>query len=60
MLGAMNAEMPHYKQIRAFQVLSEPFTIENGMLTANGKLKRNVIAKHYAAKIDEMYEKKTA
>jgi long-chain acyl-CoA synthetase len=59
-LDAINANMPHYKQIRAFQVVGEAFTIESGLLTANGKLKRNIIAERYAAEIDEMYEKKMA
>ena len=36
-LDAANAGLPHYKTIRAFHVVPEPFTIENGMLTANGK-----------------------
>ena len=36
-------ELPHYKQIRAFRVLPEPFSSENGLLTANGKLKRDAI-----------------
>jgi long-chain acyl-CoA synthetase len=59
-LDAINAGMPHYKQIRSFQVLGEAFSIDSGLLTANGKLKRDVIAKRYAAQIDEMYEKRPA
>jgi long-chain acyl-CoA synthetase len=59
-LEAVNAGMPHYKQIRAFRVIGEAFTIESGLLTANGKLKRDVIAARYAPQISEMYEKKTA
>jgi long-chain acyl-CoA synthetase len=59
-LSAVNKGMPHYKQIRAFQIVREAFSIESGLLTANGKLKRDLIAKRYAAQIDEMYEKKSA
>jgi long-chain acyl-CoA synthetase len=54
-MDAVNAGAPHYKQIRAFVVLSEPFTIENGLLTANGKLKRDAIAARYASEIEAMY-----
>ncbi len=43
-LDKMNLELPHYKQVRAFYIQEEPFSIENGMLTANGKLKRDLIA----------------
>jgi hypothetical protein len=34
-LDRINAQHPHYKQIRAFCVSKEPISIENGMLTAN-------------------------
>ncbi len=40
-LDAVNPQLPHYKQVRAFCLRAEPFSIENGMLTANGKLKRD-------------------
>jgi len=59
-LDAMNAGLPHYKQIRAFRVVHEPFTMENGMLTTMGKLKRDAIAARYAAEIDALYQKKSA
>ena len=42
-LDRFNAEQPHYKQVRAFKVIAEPFSMENGMLTSNGKLKRGAI-----------------
>jgi len=59
-LEAVNDELPHYKQIRLFQIVPEPFTIESGLLTANGKLKRDAIASRYAVEIDQMYQKKSA
>jgi long-chain acyl-CoA synthetase len=54
----VNAELPHYKQVRAFKVISESFSTENGLLTSMGKLKRDAINTRFAAEIDEMYEKK--
>ncbi|HTS12253.1 MAG TPA: AMP-binding protein [Candidatus Limnocylindrales bacterium] len=57
-LDAINAALPHYKQIRAFHIVPEPFTIESGLLTANGKLKRDAIASRFASEIDAMYQKK--
>jgi long-chain acyl-CoA synthetase len=54
-LDAVNPQLPHYKQIRAFVVRAEPFSIENGMLTANGKLKRDLISSHLKSEIDDMY-----
>jgi len=59
-LEVMNGELPHYKQIHAFHIVPEPFTIESGLLTANGKLKRDAIAARFTAEIDEMYQKKPA
>ncbi len=59
-LDAGNLELPHYKQVRAFVVQSEAFSVENGALTANGKLKRDVIAARMKNEIDEMYRVKQA
>ena len=53
-LAAVNADLPHYKQIRAFKKVPA-FTMEEGLLTANGKLKRDAILKRHAAAIEEMY-----
>ena len=54
-LDAVNPSLPHYKQVRAFCVIKELFTIEDGLLTANGKLKRDLIAQRFQSQIEEMY-----
>jgi len=59
-LDIVNLQLPHYKQVRAFCVRSEPFSIENGMLTANGKLKRDLISKRMQSEIEDMYRVKQA
>jgi len=59
-LDAVNPRLPHYKQVRAFHVYSEPFSIENGLLTANGKLKRDLISACLKEEIEEMYMVKQA
>jgi long-chain acyl-CoA synthetase len=53
----LNAALPHYRKIRRFHVSQELFTIENGLLTANGKLRRDAIAARLSAEIDRMYAK---
>jgi long-chain acyl-CoA synthetase len=55
-LDVVNVELPHYKQVRAFRIVSDPFTIESGLLTANGKLKRDLIAERFQNEIDGMYQ----
>ncbi|HWF92965.1 MAG TPA: AMP-binding protein [Terriglobales bacterium] len=55
-----NAALPHYKQIRAFHIHPEPFTIDSGLLTAMGKLKRDAIASTFKSEIEEMYRAKQA
>jgi long-chain acyl-CoA synthetase len=57
-LEAANAGLPHYKQIRAFRVVNEGFSAENGLLTTMGKIKRDAIAAHFAAEIEAMYQEK--
>jgi long-chain acyl-CoA synthetase len=56
-IGQLNEGMPHYRKIRRFHVSKELFTIENGLLTANGKLRRDTIAARFAAEIERMYAK---
>jgi len=55
-LNQLNAEAPHYKKIRKFQRLDEHFTIENGLLTANQKVKRKAIEQRFKPVIDHLYE----
>jgi long-chain acyl-CoA synthetase len=59
-IDAVNSSLPHYKQIRAFHISTELLTIENGMLTANGKLKRDAIAERFATEIEPLYHKQSA
>ena len=54
-LDAINPQLPHYKQVRAFHIAQDAFSIDNGMLTANGKLKRDLIASRMKNEIDDMY-----
>jgi long-chain acyl-CoA synthetase len=59
-IDRVNPQFPHYKQVRAFSIRPEPFTIENGLLTANGKLKRDAIARQMRNEIEDMYRVKVA
>jgi long-chain acyl-CoA synthetase len=59
-IDELNSKLPHYKQIRAFHIHSEPFSVENGLVTLNGKLKRDLIAGHLRDDIEAMYRVKQA
>lgn len=59
-LDAVNPHLPHYKQVRAFCLRTEAFSIENGMLTANGKLKRDLISSRMNDEIENMYQVRQA
>jgi len=56
-LDTVNLGLPHYRQIRNFRILPDAFTAENGLLTANGKLRRDTINARYVSEINAMYDK---
>jgi long-chain acyl-CoA synthetase len=59
-IDVVNADLPHYKQVRAFFIQPEAFSIENGLLTVNGKLKRDAISARLKNEIEDMYRVKQA
>ena len=44
-----------HEKIRDFRFVTDPFTVENGMMTPTMKLKRRIIKQNYADVIEEMY-----
>jgi len=56
-VDAVNLDLPHYRQVRNFTIIQDAFTPENGLLTANGKLKRDAINLKYREEIEQMYRK---
>jgi long-chain acyl-CoA synthetase len=59
-IDAVNVDLPHYRQIRNFSILPGIFTAEDGLLTVNGKLRRDAIDRRYSAEIATMYSGKSA
>ncbi|UCG43733.1 MAG: long-chain fatty acid--CoA ligase [candidate division WOR-3 bacterium] len=45
-----------YEQVRAFRLLPDPFTVENGLLTPSLKMRRPRIALAYRDRIEKMYQ----
>ena len=56
-LDALKMKYGSYEIPRKFIFLSEPFTLENGMITQTMKLKRPVIMEKYQSQIENMYKK---
>ena len=59
-IDRVNCELPHYRQVRNFVVLKEGFTPESGLLTANGKLRREEINTRFREEIEKMYKQHAA
>jgi len=57
-LDAVNPELPHYRQVRKFTIVSDVFTPESGLLTAMGKIRRDAINARCASEINGMYDSK--
>ena len=51
----VNRQLPHYRRIRRFHIAAEPFSIENGLLAANGKQRRAAIEARFRDEIDALY-----
>jgi long-chain acyl-CoA synthetase len=59
-IDQVNTELPHYRQVRNFSMIKDAFTPESGLLTANGKLRRDAINSRFREEIERMYEKHAA
>jgi len=59
-IDKLNTELPHYRQVRNFAIGLQGFTPESGLVTANGKLRRDRINLHFGDKIDQMYVQQPA
>jgi long-chain acyl-CoA synthetase len=51
----INKRFGNWEQVKAFRLLSQPFSIEKGEITPTLKLKRKKITEIYSALIQEMY-----
>jgi long-chain acyl-CoA synthetase len=54
-LSKRQRELSKYERVRRFRVLSEPFTVDNGLMTPTLKVKRKAVAERYASLIEELY-----
>lgn len=54
-LQALSTDFPSYAQPRALLLTTEPWSVENQLLTPTMKVKRKQITERYQAEIDAMY-----
>ena len=55
LVSEVNARLPDYAQIRRFVRASDPFTTRNGLATANGRVRRDAVSRHYASRLSALY-----
>jgi len=53
----VNQRLQPFERIRRFALASEPFTIENAMLTPSLKIRRHKIRERYGQIVDALYER---
>ena len=54
-VDGVNGELSRFEQIKRFRVLPRDFTAEEDEVTPTLKLKRRVVAEHFAREIEELY-----
>ena len=54
-VDGVNADLSRYEQIKRFRVLARDFSAEDDEVTPTLKLKRRVVAEHFAREIEELY-----
>ena len=59
-IDKINRDLPHYRQVREFTILRDAFTPESGLVTPNGKLRRDAINARFANEITAMYQQRAA
>ena len=59
-IAAANRRLPDYAQVRRWARVDAPFTLADGLLTANGRLRRAAIVERHAALIESLYRDEMA
>ena len=58
-ISAANRRLPDYAQVRRWARVDAPFTLADGLLTANGRLRRRAIVERHASLIESLYRDET-
>ncbi len=52
----VNSNLPSFETIKKFEIITEPWTTENGCLTPSMKVKRKLLEKKYSDLISRLYQ----
>ncbi|MBW4490806.1 MAG: long-chain fatty acid--CoA ligase [Trichocoleus desertorum ATA4-8-CV12] len=55
LVDTANCHLPYWAIVKRFQLINNPFTVENGLLTPTGQLNRTQISKTFAKEIGTLY-----
>ena len=55
-IDKVNQQLPDYARLQAWQLLPQPLSHCPDLTTANGRPKRDAIAKHYSELIESLYQ----
>jgi long-subunit acyl-CoA synthetase (AMP-forming) len=59
-IASANAQLPDYARVRRWARVPEPFTLANGLLTSNGRLRRTAILERHRGLLDALYREELA
>jgi long-chain acyl-CoA synthetase len=54
-----NQTLAPWERIRRFSLLAEPFSVDNGLLTATGKVRRQAVVARHAHHVSDLYDQKS-
>jgi hypothetical protein len=55
-ITSANLGLPDYARVRSWTTLPQPLSFGDGLLTANGRPRRDAIAARYSSLINALYE----
>lgn len=58
-IADINVTLPDYARVSRWLLSDAPFSSQNNQLTANGRLRRDIIWQQYASRINEKYKEKS-
>ena len=55
-VAAANARLPDYARVESWVRAATPFTVDNGLATANGRPRRDAVLDRYRTQLDDLYQ----